>query len=135
TVLLLDEPFTGLDDESVTGLLERLHALTARGVLVVLATHDLDVVSGHLDEAYLLHDGRLVVLSRAMPLREAYRQALARDANAPEPAPAEPGFAAGGDRHEAHGAPARDDAGPRGDDVAAIARTALAVLEKDLRIE
>jgi heme ABC exporter ATP-binding subunit CcmA/heme exporter protein CcmB len=123
-VLLLDEPFTGLDDESVTRLLERLHALAAQGASIVLATHDLDLVSGHLDQAYLLHEGRLVSLPGDVPLRDAYRHALQRDAGHVERMQRGP-----------VDTPAPSHASQGSDDVAAIARTALAVLQKDLRIE
>ncbi len=122
-VLLLDEPFTGLDVDSVTQLLDRLHALAGDGTLVLLATHDLDLVDGHLDKAYLLHDGRMVTLPDGVPLRDAYCDALHQPAGqeAPSAAP-------GGD-----GSRATERA--EGDAVSAIARTALAIAGKDLRIE
>ena len=41
---LLDEPFTGLDDASTGALLARLRALRDSGAIVILATHDLDLV-------------------------------------------------------------------------------------------
>lgn len=135
-VLLLDEPFTGLDDESVGQLLARLHALVAAGTLVMLATHDLDLVDGHLDEAYLLRAGRLLRLPDGGPLREAYRQALHGGTTAATPAAtATPAAAA------APATPAPQPGAARGaEDVAdadlrAIVRTALAMVTKDVRIE
>ena len=47
-LLLLDEPFTGLDQASAAALVARLREEQARGVVTVLATHDLDVVDGLL---------------------------------------------------------------------------------------
>ena len=42
-LLLLDEPFTGLDDASTYALIARLRELRASGCITLLATHDLDV--------------------------------------------------------------------------------------------
>jgi heme exporter protein A len=59
-LLLLDEPFTGLDDASTMALIERLRELRAAGCIVLVATHDLDVGEAVLDRAVILHDGRLI---------------------------------------------------------------------------
>ena len=45
-LVLLDEPFTGLDDRSVAMVAERFRRLAAEGAIVILATHDLDVADG-----------------------------------------------------------------------------------------
>ena len=58
-LLLLDEPFTGLDDHSTTALVERLRALRAGGCITLLATHDFDVAESILDRAIILQDGRV----------------------------------------------------------------------------
>jgi heme ABC exporter ATP-binding subunit CcmA len=76
-LLLLDEPFTGLDQASAAALLQRLRAEQARGVLIILATHDLDVVDGLLTHELYLRGGRLVEPSRGGSLRERYRSAIA----------------------------------------------------------
>jgi ABC-type multidrug transport system ATPase subunit len=41
-LVLLDEPFTGLDDRSVGTVSARLRELAAAGTIVLVATHDLD---------------------------------------------------------------------------------------------
>ena len=58
-LLLLDEPFTGLDDASTDALMARLRELRAMGCIILLATHDLDVAEGVLDRAVILHDGKI----------------------------------------------------------------------------
>jgi ABC-type multidrug transport system ATPase subunit len=58
-LLLLDEPFTGLDDHSTTALVERLRALRAAGCITLLATHDFDIAETVLDRAVILRDGRV----------------------------------------------------------------------------
>ena len=59
-LLLLDEPFTGLDDASTVSLIDRLRQLRSAGCIVLLATHDLDTAEEVLDRAIVLRDGRLV---------------------------------------------------------------------------
>ncbi len=58
-LLLLDEPFTGLDDTSTYALIARLRELRAAGCITLLATHDLDVAERVLDRAVILQDGRI----------------------------------------------------------------------------
>ena len=76
-LLLLDEPFTGLDDASGHALIARLKALRADGRIVLVATHDLDLAEGLLDRAAVLRDGRLVAVDDgASHLRDRYRSAI-----------------------------------------------------------
>ena len=58
-LLLLDEPFTGLDDASTYALIARLRELRSAGCITLLATHDLDVAETVLDRAVILQDGRV----------------------------------------------------------------------------
>lgn len=74
---LLDEPFTGLDDTSAAALVRRLGTLRDGGAIVVLATHDLDLAEGLLDEAVFLRDGRVAAaVSRPAHLRATYRDLM-----------------------------------------------------------
>jgi heme ABC exporter ATP-binding subunit CcmA len=76
---LLDEPFTGLDDASAAALVRRLRALRDAGAIVVLATHDLDLAEGLLDQAVFLRDGRAVeTVARPEALRATYRDVMGR---------------------------------------------------------
>ena len=78
-LVLLDEPFTGLDDASTGALVARLVALREAGAIVVLATHDLDVAEGLLDRAIFLRGGRVVEsLLRPEGLRATYRSVMRR---------------------------------------------------------
>jgi heme exporter protein A len=77
-LVLLDEPFTGLDDQSTNALVDRLRGLKSRGTILLVTTHDLDVVDGVLDRAVILRDGRLAAIEvGAGRLRERYRAAAA----------------------------------------------------------
>jgi heme exporter protein A len=59
-LVLLDEPFTGLDQTSAAALVSRLRDLQAEGCLVLIATHDLEVAEGLLSRALYLRGGRIV---------------------------------------------------------------------------
>ena len=73
-LVLLDEPFTGLDEAAARALVARLGEIRAGGAIVIVATHDLDLVDGLLDEAVLLVGGRLAPLAAgAGSLRARYR--------------------------------------------------------------
>ena len=77
-LVLLDEPFTGLDDESAGLLAARLRTLRDHGAIVLMATHDFESADGLVDRAICLRDGRARELA-ADPagLRERYRRAMA----------------------------------------------------------
>jgi ABC-type multidrug transport system ATPase subunit len=78
-LVLLDEPFTGLDDASTGVLLERLHGLRRDGAIIVLATHDLDLAEGLLDRAVFLRNGRIAeTIERPDALRSTYRTIMTR---------------------------------------------------------
>jgi len=77
-LILLDEPFTGLDQASTKALVDRLKDRQRAGCLIVLATHDLDVVDGLLTRALFLINGRQSAdLQSGGSLRERYQQAVA----------------------------------------------------------
>ena len=75
-LVLFDEPFTGLDEAACEALVTRLRALRAGRRIIVLATHDLDVVDGVLDRVVLLRRGWIRELGDGGSLRERYRAAV-----------------------------------------------------------
>ena len=78
-LVLLDEPFTGLDDASASSFIARLRSLRQEGRIVILATHDLDLADGLLDHALFLRDGRVVhAAERPERLRATYQGVVGR---------------------------------------------------------
>jgi heme exporter protein A len=59
-VVLLDEPFTGLDAAGASALSEALRALAAAGVALVLVTHSLDEGLALATRTAVMRAGRLV---------------------------------------------------------------------------
>ncbi len=77
-LILLDEPFTGLDDDSTSLLVARLGALKQAGAIVVMATHDFESAQGLVDRAICLTNGRATELdlrTGTESLRERFRAA------------------------------------------------------------
>ncbi|MFV2179822.1 hypothetical protein ACFHW3_42775, partial [Actinomadura sp. LOL_011] len=60
SVLLLDEPWTGLPERRSRALEVLLRDLAAEGLAVLVAGHDLEPVLGVCDVVHVLHGGRVV---------------------------------------------------------------------------
>ena len=76
-LVLLDEPFTGLDDVAIDALRARLGRLRTAGCIVIIATHDLETVEGVIDRAAMLHNGQLAdVQHGTASLRQRYRDVI-----------------------------------------------------------
>ncbi len=73
-LLLLDEPFAGLDGASRERLARMIHEARERGVALILATHDVPRGLELANRATVLHEGR-VVLERPVSERSAIRRA------------------------------------------------------------
>ncbi len=59
-VLLLDEPFSGVDAAAETDIFQVLDVLRDEGVAVLLATHNLVQAATHYDKLMLLNGGRVI---------------------------------------------------------------------------
>ena len=77
-LVLLDEPFTGLDDESTALLAGRLRQLRESGAIVLMATHDFENADDLVDRMICLREGRAREVANARGnLRARYRQVMA----------------------------------------------------------
>jgi ABC-2 type transport system ATP-binding protein len=59
-LILLDEPFSGLDVNSALVLRELIHELAARGKVVLFSSHELETVERVCSHIVILHKGRVV---------------------------------------------------------------------------
>lgn len=69
-LLVLDEPFSGLDPIGVEALVAVLRARTRQGVAVVFSSHQLDLVEDLCEDVVLIDRGRLVLAGRLQDIRE-----------------------------------------------------------------
>jgi ABC-type Mn2+/Zn2+ transport system ATPase subunit len=80
-VLLMDEPFTGVDGEAAEEIVKALDMLTNQGITILLATHDLQRAGAFFDRVLLIRrkilaDGPPSAVLRGDVLRQAYTGAL-----------------------------------------------------------
>ncbi|WP_432514996.1 ABC transporter ATP-binding protein [Kineococcus sp. SYSU DK001] len=68
-LLVLDEPFSGLDPLAVDAMAELLREKTAAGVGVLFSSHQLDLVDRLCDDLVILHGGRVVASGEPEKLR------------------------------------------------------------------
>lgn len=62
-LLILDEPFEGLDARSRNELVPLLNRRHREGMTIVMSTHDLNLVASFADRVYVLEKGRGVVIT------------------------------------------------------------------------
>jgi len=60
-LLILDEPFEGLDTRSRSELVATLNRRNREGMSIIMSTHDLNLVGGFADRVYVLAKGEGVV--------------------------------------------------------------------------
>lgn len=60
-VLVLDEPFTGLDSKEAKELMQVVKGINREGKTIILITHDMRVVAEHSERVILLTKGRLIL--------------------------------------------------------------------------
>jgi manganese/iron transport system ATP-binding protein len=70
-IILLDEPFTGVDVKTEAAIVELLRALRDRGHLILVSTHNLGSVPEFCDQVLLINRALLA----AGPTREAFTEA------------------------------------------------------------
>ncbi|MGI6097366.1 MAG: ATP-binding cassette domain-containing protein [Dethiobacteria bacterium] len=74
-LLVLDEPFNSLDPCSKKEIIELLNDLNAeKGTSLVIATHDMEVVSGIADTVYLLCEGQIIARGSPQEVFSSFKQ-------------------------------------------------------------
>lgn len=104
-LILLDEPFSGVDPLAVEDLQQEIRRLTDRGIAILITDHNVQQTLRVCDRAYIINEGR--VLREGMPrelindelVRRSYLGSMFRgDEFDDRPASAMPGGAAPMDR-------------------------------------
>jgi ABC-2 type transport system ATP-binding protein len=71
-LLILDEPFSGLDPVSAAAIREQVIELRRRGVTVILSTHDMHVAETLCDSIFMIFHGRKVLDGTLTAIQDQY---------------------------------------------------------------
>lgn len=73
SLLILDEPFSGLDPVNSDVLISVIKELKDRGTSIILSTHQMDQVERLCDDIALINTGRVVLQGNVADVRARYR--------------------------------------------------------------
>ncbi|MCC7551605.1 MAG: ATP-binding cassette domain-containing protein [Methanobacterium sp.] len=59
-IMVLDEPTTGLDPKGVDQVMEILYRLNREDMSIIIASHDVEMVTQFADKIFVLHDGQII---------------------------------------------------------------------------
>lgn len=71
-IVVLDEPFSGLDPVNVRLVRSLIHDLKAKGKLVFLSTHMMSEVEALCDRIFMIHQGRQVLYGPLAEIKKSY---------------------------------------------------------------
>ena len=60
TMMLLDEPFAGVNPTLEEKLLDRIHELREEGLTFLLVEHDIDLIMEHCEHVVVMHQGQVL---------------------------------------------------------------------------
>lgn len=72
-LLILDEPFSGLDPVNSDLLINVIHELRDRGTTILLSTHQMDQVERLCDDIVLVNKGRIVLSGNVREVKSRFR--------------------------------------------------------------
>ncbi|HNY38592.1 MAG TPA: ATP-binding cassette domain-containing protein, partial [Petrotogaceae bacterium] len=59
-VILLDEPFVGIDPITVKDIQGMIKKLSSEGIAVIVTDHNVDEIAQVVDELYVVHKGNII---------------------------------------------------------------------------
>ena len=125
-ILIMDEPFSGLDPVNAAQMIEAFGEMRRRGKTIIFSTHQMEQAEELCQSVAIIHRGQLVVNGDVRAVKRSTGRQIVRLALADDPEIRVAGQSAGRRRHEAAARFRRDGntawAGP-GDDPARRART------------
>ena len=77
-LLILDEPFSGLDPVNMEVLKDAVVDLRREGATILFSTHDMDVAEKMCDFIFMIHQGRSVLDGSLASIRERYGSDIVR---------------------------------------------------------
>lgn len=71
-LLILDEPFSGLDPVNVEVLRESIQEVRSRGTTIIFSTHEMDVAERMCERVFMLHNGNKVLDGTVSEIQQRY---------------------------------------------------------------
>lgn len=75
-LLILDEPFSGLDPINANLIKDEIISLKERGVTIIFSTHRMESIEEMADYIALINNGRLILEGNTQEIRKKYKQNL-----------------------------------------------------------
>jgi ABC-2 type transport system ATP-binding protein len=72
-LMILDEPFTGLDPVNVDILRDAILELQAKGITIIFSTHDMNTAEKICDYIFMIHKGKKVLDGTLKSIQDKYR--------------------------------------------------------------
>jgi lipopolysaccharide export system ATP-binding protein len=69
-VILLDEPFVGIDPITVKDIQKIIKKLSADGISVIVTDHNVDEIAQVVDDLYIMHKGDVIATGKAEEVLE-----------------------------------------------------------------
>jgi branched-chain amino acid transport system ATP-binding protein len=69
-MLLLDEPFAGVNPTLEEKLLDRIHALREEGYTFLLVEHDIDLIMDNCEHVIVMHQGSVLAEGPPAEIRD-----------------------------------------------------------------
>ncbi len=74
SLLILDEPFSGLDPINANLIKEEIHRLNEKGVTIIFSTHRMEQVEAICDEIALISKGEVVLAGKVDELKQQFKK-------------------------------------------------------------
>ena len=78
TLLILDEPFTGLDPINTNLIKDEIRVLNESGISIIFSTHRMEQVEEMCDHIVLINKGKNVLYGEVQAIKKQYKQNLFR---------------------------------------------------------
>jgi len=75
-LLILDEPFSGLDPINANLIKDEILALKAKGTTIIFSTHRMESVEEMCEEIALINNGEIILQGEVRAVRQQYKQNL-----------------------------------------------------------
>ena len=78
SLIILDEPFTGLDPLNSNKMINEIHELQKKGITIIFSTHRLEQVEEICENIALINKGRVILEGKISEIKNAFKKHIYR---------------------------------------------------------